>query len=333
MAWKKNNLRDLAAVGIVAASIGCGSIDESAKTTPIGEIESPRDPMAVSRPNQPPVIDSLQVLPARPARGGTVTARVQASDADRDSVKLSYEWRLGGKRVGKDSSTLHLSDAPKGTSIEVTVTPRDATSHGKSRSARSRVGNQPPILLGVVIEPLGEVQTHQDVSASPRASDRDGDEIEYRYRWRVNGEEVGDEGPILASRYFERGDQIELTATATDGQDFSAPLASEPFPVVNAPPAIVSTPGGIGDDGVFRYAVRAEDPDNDRMFRFRLLEAPAGMKIDVVTGELSWSPSDDQVGEHPVTIEVGDRNGGVGIQSFAVRIAFEGDAAAAAPAP
>jgi hypothetical protein len=56
------------------------------------------------------------------------------------------------------------------------------------------------------------------------------------------------------------------------------------------------------------------------------------MEIDVVSGELTWTPTPDQAGSHPVTIEVGDRKGGVATQSFDVRVEFEEVTVPAAPA-
>jgi len=323
-------LCDLILAAVLASA--CGSSDEErVKSTPIGEVA--RTPTPAGAANEPPRIDEIQLQPVRPLPGGVVTAHVQTSDPEGDAVRLSFEWRVDGERAGSDSPSLQLAGVSKGASIEVTAVPHDAHSQGASRSAGARVGNLPPVMLGVVIEPLGEVHAGQDVSASPRANDSDGDELEFRYAWRVNGEDAGVDGPVLPATRFKRGDEIELTVVASDGQDSSAPLVSQPVPVVNASPTITSAPGSIGDDGTFRYAVRVEDPDKDRSFRYRLLESPEGMKIDVVTGELTWAPSEDQAGSHPVVIEVGDRNGGTGTQAFEVTVAFEQNAAPAAPAP
>jgi len=317
----------LAATAVLA--LACGSSDEPVKTTPIGAVD--RAPTAVGERNEAPWIEEIQLQPARPLPGGLVTAHVKAVDPEGDPVHLSYEWRIDGERAGSDGPSLQLADAPKGASIELTVVPRDEGSQGPSRSTGARVGNRPPTMLGVVIEPLGEVHAGQDVSASPRANDLDGDEIEYRYGWRVNGDDAGVDGPVLPAKRFKRGDEIELTVVASDGEEASAPLVSAPIPVVNASPTITSAPGGIGQDGTFRYEVRAEDPDNDRSFRYRLLQSPPGMTIDVVSGELRWTPGEDQVGSHPVVIEVGDRNGGTGTQAFEITVAFEENAAPAAP--
>ena len=74
---------------------------------------------------------------------------------------------------------------------------------------------------------------------------------------------------------------------------------------------IFSSPSPIGEDGVFRYRMGVDDPDGDMFFRYRLIEAPAGMKLDLADGTISWSPLPEQVGTHRVVLEV-DITCGVG---------------------
>ncbi len=71
---------------------------------------------------------------------------------------------------------------------------------------------------------------------------------------------------------------------------------------------------------MFRYAVEAEDPDGDRLLRYRLDEAPEGMVIDSVLGEVSWRPAQGQTGVHPVKIVVRDSSGLETSQSFQVTV-------------
>jgi len=57
------------------------------------------------------------------------------------------------------------------------------------------------------------------------------------------------------------------------------------------------------------------------------------MDLDVVDGSLTWTPTADQAGEHPVEIEVADIHGGKTTQSFVVTVGFEDEKAADAQAP
>lgn len=207
--------------------------------------------------------------------------------------------------------------------IEVVVVASDGTQQSTPVRTTAYVGNQRPQIMQVVIEPLGSVTVEHDVTASPKSSDPDGDEIEHVFRWLVNGEEVGDDSPVLSRSHFKRGDRIGIRVVATDGDDESAPMVSDSIEVTNALPKITSTPGAIDEDGVFRYRLTAEDPDGDRSFQYRLLDSPSGMEVDVVNGMLEWAPADDQAGMHPVKVEIDDRHGGRTHQSFQVQVAFE----------
>ena len=127
----------------------------------------------------------------------------------------------------------------------------------------------------------------------------------------------------LSRRHFRRGDRIQLEALASDGDDESEPLRGPEIQVVNSPPRIVSTPEKIDEDGTFRYAVAVEDADDDRRLRYRLLEGPTGMTLNWLSGKLSWAPSEDQEGTHPVEIEVDDLAGGKDTQRFEIEVGLE----------
>ena len=108
----------------------------------------------------------------------------------------------------------------------------------------------------------------------------------------------------------------------------SCSLASPAIPVGNAGPKITSQPGSPGADGIFRYQVRAEDPEGGDGLRYRLASAPEGMTVTPLGGQVQWAPRPDQSGRHPVEIVVEDTEGATSVQSFELIIGSP-----AAPAP
>jgi hypothetical protein len=169
--------------------------------------------------------------------------------------------------------------------------------------------------------------------AAPEGVDPDGDRLRYSYRWLVDGEPLPDEEPTLRGDRFRRGDSIELEVVANDGTEDSETFRSDPIEVANAAPRITSTPGALGKDGAFRYEVTAQDPDGDTSFRYRLVEAPAGMTIGFDDGVVAWQPGDDAEGNHAVEVEVSDLFGGRATQPFEIRLAYaKGDEAPPASA-
>lgn len=315
---------------LVAGTLACGSEEAPRATGPsMGGAPESRD---LSAGNRPPVIERVTLRPESPAPGERVTADVNTSDPDGDKVLLSFEWRMDGQRIPDATrSFLQVRNASRGRLIEVLVTASDGIVQAGPESASARVGNQLPVVLGVVIEPLGPVTRANDIVASPRGSDPDGDDVEFEFNWVVNGQPAFADGPTLTRDQFKRGDRIEVTVIATDGEDESDPLRSAPFEVENAPPKIISTPGAFDDDGAFRYQVAVQDPDQDRRFRYRLLQSPDGMEVDLLDGLVVWEPDADQTGNFPVVVEVDDTKGGKHQQSFEVRVAFEGDTPANTP--
>jgi len=314
---------------LAAAIAACGS-EEPVKATgrPMAETGTAVRP---DGDNRAPVIERVVLRPTNPRPGERVTAEVTAADPDGDRVRLSYQWTVGHERM-EGGPTLHVKSVAKGTPIRVRVVAEDGQTAGSPGTASVTVGNQRPVLLGIAIEPRGNVTVGHDLQAVPRATDPDGDELDYAFTWRVNGRQVDGAQAVLPRSEFRRGDEITLAVLASDGSDESTPIESQPIAVGNAPPRIVSTPGDFEADGSFRYPVAVEDPDGDRRFRYRLVDAPDGMRVDFINGLVTWRPIAGDAGDHQVVLEVDDLSGGTTTQAFRVSVAFEADPPPAAQA-
>ena len=299
---------------------GCGS----EPAAPAAEKPSGGGAASVSS-NSPPVIEGVTLVPSRPRPGETVQAQVQAHDPDGDSMRFDYHWRAGGRSLpeAEGKSALHVEKLPRESAIEVTVVAHDAHGESAPQTATARVGNLPPTIVTVGMQPEGKVSAGVDITATPRATDPDGGEIEYRYHWMVNGESVPVDGPTLSGDHFHRGDQIVLEVIASDGDSESEPVVSPPIPVVDAPPRVVSEPGPISADGIFRYTLKTEDPDGDTTFRYRLVKGPRGMTVGFDDGKVTWQPPTDAAGTHDVEIEVQDLFGGSSTYRFALQLSYQ----------
>ncbi|SFD53815.1 Ig-like domain-containing protein [Pseudoalteromonas denitrificans] len=86
-------------------------------------------------------------------------------------------------------------------------------------------------------------------------------------------------------------------------------------PVENQAPHITSQPVITAIDNIaYYYKVEAEDPADNILFS--LNTAPAGLIINQVSGEISWTPTIDQIGNHNVEVLVTDSEGLTDSQSF-----------------
>jgi len=91
-------------------------------------------------------------------------------------------------------------------------------------------------------------------------------------------------------------------------------------PIVNHSPVITSIPVTEATAGtLYTYDVEATDEDDDTL-TYALTENPSGMTINNGTGLIEWTPTQDQVGTHAVTVEVDDEKGGTDSQSFTITV-------------
>jgi nitrous oxidase accessory protein NosD len=88
----------------------------------------------------------------------------------------------------------------------------------------------------------------------------------------------------------------------------------------NLPPAILTDPVEVATEDVeYIYDIEAFDLNND-ILTYQLTSYPTGMTINSFSGEIKWTPTNDQVGENPVTIIVSDGRGGIDTQSYLITV-------------
>jgi len=330
----KSCTKALATLSLVAlaASVGCsdgagGAGGENASAAKVRPARVPAGDAAATT-NRPPVVESVTITPAEPTASDTLRAQVAVGDPDGDPTRVHYTWWTNGQRAGEGSS-FSPGSVGRGARVEVSVVASDGKTDGEPVTASVTLANSPPEVTAVRFEPSGPWFAGQRVAALPDAFDADTDPLTFEYVWSVDGERLDEDGPSLDGSLFSRGDRITLTVVASDGHARSDEFQAGPIEVANAAPQITSEPGAIGPDGVFRYRLGAVDPDGDRAFKYRLLEAPAGATIDLLEGQLVWRPNESQTGSQSFVIEVDDRLGGRSTQKFTLDVVF-GDAAAPA---
>ena len=71
---------------------------------------------------------------------------------------------------------------------------------------------------------------------------------------------------------------------------------------------------------LYSYDVDATDPDAGDTLTFALDTAPAGMTIDPASGLIEWTPTNAQVGDNAVEVQVTDSGGLSDTQSFTVTV-------------
>ena len=304
--------------------LACGGEEEVRK--PSGtSLAGPPTASTQAGPNRAPEIDEIRFEPASPKVDSQVRAIVQANDRENDRLSFRYEWRLNGHELVGTNPLLSTHSLSKGDELELTAVATDGKSDSSPMTRVVVIGNRVPLLAFVGVEPETGAAPGEELTAIVVGSDEDDDPLSYRYEWLRNGEVIEYESnKSLETDELTPGDTIQLRVVAHDGASRSRPTTSAAVPILNSrAPEIVSQPGGLREDGQFRYAVEARDPDGDEDLRFALLEAPDGMTIDEKSGEILWRPGPDQSGSFVVDVKVSDSHGSAAAQRFELAVERE----------
>jgi hypothetical protein len=253
--------------------------------------------------------------------GQAVRAIVDAMDPDGDGVRLGYVWSIDGENVEANGARLDLSrQVRRGAQLEVRVTASDGHAESDPFVATTLIGNRPPRVANLTIQPAGKITAAGPITAVATADDPDGDPVSFEYTWTVNGSTSDERGSVFPDTELKRGDT--QGSIARDDQGASDPIKSPPIEVMNAAPVIRSQPDMAGSEGSFVYKVLAADPDGDEL-RYGLGKVPDGMTMVANSGEVQWTPREDQAGAHAVEIWVEDPQGARATQRFELTIGAE----------
>lgn len=255
-------------------------------------------------------LPAVKILPDAP----TVVTDLQVVHSVPGYCSIAW-FRNDEMIVGQNSERLLKTYFRKGDVIRVTV-----SAGGMQESASTIIANSPPHVVSIPFHPR-YIHAGENITVSPVAFDPDGDEVQFRYRWKVNGYEVPEDSSILDQRFFRRGDIITLAVLPYDDESDGEPFQSRIIVIPNAPPKFSTEPPKSFRGETFAYHVTATDPDGDRV-AYSLSAAPSGMRIDPDTGILTWKIDEHSTGIHNVAIIAHDPEGFIAIQQFTLSISL-----------
>jgi hypothetical protein len=198
-------------------------------------------PVTIS--NSTPVVTSINITPTTAYETTTLTCNVATSDADGDSVSLTYSWQVNGTTLASSNTqTLTGSKFDRDDSVQCTATPRDVAATGVPvQSAPVVILNSAPSITTASITPA-PAYTDSTLTAVPAGwADADGDTPGYTYQWQKNGSNIGGATlSTLTGTNFVKGDSIVVVITPTDGTNAGTPVSSTPLIISNAIPTVTS---------------------------------------------------------------------------------------------
>ena len=225
--------------------------------------------------NTAPEITDVTFSPNPVFTQDVLTATIQATDLDGQTISYEYEWSVDGVVVqSSDENELDGNAAygfgtffEKGQTIELTVTPFDGTDYGQPYTATSvTVLNIPPQIDFIGIYPDQNINRSGELlQCSATAIDLDNEVATFTYEWLVNGISMGT-GPSYYVSNMSPNDVVSCQATATDPSG-DTHVDSYALTLANNPPQLASvsvtpSPATINDD-LTCTAIGGSDIDND----------------------------------------------------------------------
>lgn len=227
-----------------------------------------------------------------------------------DAATGALNWHPKAADIGDHTITVKATDPENGDSATQTF-----IVHVVATAA-----NQSPVITST---PRTSAKLMTAYSYAVRATDADADLLTYELVTKPAGMAITDKGFITWQPTGNQFGAIPVKVRVTDGrggeavQEFSIDVRSQS---ANHAPTITSTPAPAATvDRLYRYAVLATDGDGDTI-SYSFQQAPAGMSIDSVSGQLRWSPTAQQLGSHDVIVAVTDLLGASTTQSFTLTV-------------
>ena len=208
------------------------------------------------------------------------------------------------------------SGLEKGSTYYWTVIPNDGSNTGKCKSGiwsfsvdTNAVENKAPVITST---PVTSAAVGKEYRYDVDAHDDDiGDVLTYSLTHWPDGMVIDAQTGLITwtPASTQEGEQ-SVTVAVSDGkvstsQSFKM-IVTKVLPPVNHKPVINSIPDGTVKVGEgFTYQVTATDADAGDVLAYKLQGQPNGMVI-LSNGLIAWTPSEDQVGEHIVIVNVTD---------------------------
>ncbi|MEM6470111.1 MAG: FG-GAP-like repeat-containing protein [Planctomycetota bacterium] len=276
-------------------------VDSSPAVELVG-LERPRDRFAVGR-------EAVSRIVAMDSLGRSVDWSLNAAPAGATvSADGIFQWTPANDQLGQHELQF-IATTADGSAINVDV---EVTVVGA-------LVNSAPIITSA---PITSAVIGRTYAYDIQTLDPDRDPISFALLDAPAGMSID---PLRGTvRWIPDGDQLGESDVVIRVADIFGDETVQSFKLTarrfGGPPILVSTPETEASVGsAFFYSVQAIDAERDPL-SYRLLAAPNGMTISESTGEVTWTPTVDQVGTQSVVIEVSDGAGGASTQAFVVLV-------------
>jgi hypothetical protein len=253
--------------GLAALTLGlacaCGG-GESAPKAQTSMVPAKKAPAAAAQDNSAPVIERVRFEPRSPVAGEALEAKVQASDADGDSLRFTYQWKVNQRPVAAGGPTLPAGTVGRDDRVELVVVANDGLVDSDPVRATASADVLAPTIRAVYFDPHEGVKPGDEVAALVDAEAADDASLRLEYVWLVNGEDSRERGRSFATDGLQRGDKVQVRVVARDGEAASDPFVSPQLALANSPPVIAGIPKAERDGDASTSSRRPTRTATDR---------------------------------------------------------------------
>lgn len=239
--WTQDGLErgDQREESVAAALTTKGELWEVVVTPSDGKVDGQTAYASVTIANTAPTA-VVELWPAAPLATDDLEVSATGADVDDDQVTFGYTWTVDGVQSSHAGDTVPATATARGQYWEVSVVPNDGEDMGEPVAIGVTIDNTAPVATSAVLGPEPAFET-TTLEASFEASDDDGDTISASYAFYVNGALAQEsEQATLTGDFFDRGQQVRVVVTPTDGFEDGDPVTGNTVEILNSPPAYSS---------------------------------------------------------------------------------------------
>lgn len=191
--------------------------------------------------NSPPVISQLQLGPTTAFTEDTLVCTPTATDADNDSLSLTYTWQINGNTHAETSNFLAPGEAVYNDVVSCTATASDGTASDTRASNTVTIGNTAPTTTAPTLTPNMAFEA-TTLTCNPGAfADADGNSVTPIYRWTAAGSTVGGNTSTLTGANFNKNQAVQCHVTPNDGSLSGSEVSSAALTIQNTAPTAPSS--------------------------------------------------------------------------------------------
>ncbi len=249
-----------------------------------------------------------------------------SSDADGDT--LSYSWDFGDGSNGSGVAPNHTYANAGNYTVQLTVNDSLVNSIPVSTTATIVMPNRAPTALDDDFTVNEDVELNANVLSNDTDPDDDSLSVQDHSQPSNGNLVLSSNGSFSYSpdNNFHGEDAFSYTITDGNGETASATVVITINPVNDAP-TISSNAVTVAQQGVqYSYEVQASDEDNGDVLTYALTTAPNGMTINSATGLIQWLPTNTDVGNNSITVQVTDSSNAPATQSYTLVVSNSNDA-------